>query len=80
LCALRRLGQLARRTHPVERLIGAVVGMDTHRTVGFDEKQPTGRRQVGGKPTEVVHPALGDHESHRFSLGAESATNRLTPP
>ena len=40
LAALGFFGEPARRAHPVQRLIRAVVGVHTHRAVGFEEQQP----------------------------------------
>src|SRR3954451_10027441 len=52
--AVRRVDQLllerARRAHPVQRLVGAVVGVDRHRAVGLDQQQPGGEREMGGEP------------------------------
>src|SRR3954469_12260246 len=54
----------ARRGHPVQRLVGPVVGMDRHRAVGLDQQQPGGRWQVSGEPPDVVHGATGDDQTH----------------
>jgi RecB family endonuclease NucS len=35
--AVDGLGQPARRAHPVQRFVGTVIGVHTHRAVGFDE-------------------------------------------
>ena len=43
----RGLLQGARRCHPIERLISAVVGMHGHGTVRFDDEQAVCHRQVG---------------------------------
>ena len=58
------LGQPARRAHPVQRLVRAIVGVDTHRPVGLDEQQAAGRWQMSGQAPDVVDGALGDHETH----------------
>jgi hypothetical protein len=39
--------QAARRAHPVQRLVGAVVGVDGHRAIGLDQDEPGSRRKVG---------------------------------
>ena len=38
--------------HPVERLVRAIVGVHAHRTIGFDQQQPPGHRQMAvSRPT-----------------------------
>ena len=54
----------ARRAHPVQRLVGAVVGVDGHRPVGLDQQEAGRHRQVGGEPSDVVDGAAGDDETH----------------
>ncbi|COV51630.1 Uncharacterised protein [Mycobacterium tuberculosis] len=53
-------GQPARRTHPVQRLVGAVVSMYADRSVGLEQQQPARGRQMRGEPADVVDSALGD--------------------
>ncbi len=48
------LAQRARRRHPVQRLVGAAVGVHQHRAVGLDHQHPGGQREVGGQPPGVV--------------------------
>ena len=54
----------AGRGHPVERLVGAVVGVDRQAAVGLDQQQPGGGGEVGGEPARVVDGAAGDDETH----------------
>ena len=75
--ALGRLGLLrldlrhrARGRHPVERLVGAAVGVDEDRAVGLDHEQPGRQRKVGRQPSVVVDAALRNHHSHRVTLVA----------
>ena len=56
--------QRARRAHPVQRLVGAVVGVHRDRPVGLDQDQPRGAREVGGEPADVVDRAPRDDQSH----------------
>ena len=53
----------AGRAHPVERLVGAVVGVDGDRSVGLDQQQPGRHREVSRQPADVVHLAAGDDEA-----------------
>ena len=54
----------ARRAHPVQRLVGAAVGVHQHRAVGLEHQHPGGHRQVGAQPSGVVDLAAGHDESH----------------
>ncbi len=54
--------------HPVQGLVGTVVGVDTHRTVGFDEEETSGRRQMSRQASDVVHTATGNHKTHTATL------------
>ncbi|SIN31790.1 Uncharacterised protein [Mycobacteroides abscessus subsp. abscessus] len=58
-------GEPAWRTHPVQRLVRAVIGMHAHRAVGLDEQEPFGRWQVGGQPANIINGALSNDETHR---------------
>ena len=58
------LAQRARRRHPVQRLVGAAVGVHQHRAVGLDHQHPGGHREVGGQPSRVVDLAARHDESH----------------
>src|SRR5271167_2730151 len=69
--ALGFLGQPARRAHPVQRLVGTVVGVHTHRAVGLEEQQPACRGQMSGEASDVVHGAAGDDEAHATHLKRE---------
>ena len=64
----RAVGQLllerAGRAHPVQRLVGPVVGVDGHRAVGLDQQQPGRHGEVGGEPPDVVDGAAGDDQTH----------------
>jgi adenylate cyclase len=62
------LAQPARGAHPIQRLVGAVVGVHADRPVGLNQQQPARRGQVRGEPPEVVDGALGDHETHTSHL------------
>ena len=63
------LDEPARRAHPVQWLVGAVVGVHADRAVSLDEQQPARGGQMGSQPADVVDGALGYHEAHRTSLG-----------
>ena len=54
-------GEPARRTHPVQRFVGAVVGVHTNRPVRLDQQQPARGRQMRGEPTDIVDGALSNH-------------------
>ena len=56
------LAQGAGRRHPVQRLVGAAVGVHQHRPVGLDHQHPGRHRQVGGEPSGVVDLAARDHD------------------
>jgi len=51
--------------HPVERLVGAAVGVDRDAAVGLDHDEAHRLGQVRGEPPLVVDGAAGDHEPHR---------------
>ena len=59
-----QLDQRAGRAHPVQRLVGTVVGVDRYGSVGLDQDQPRCHRQVGCQPPCVVHLATGNHQPH----------------
>ena len=59
---------LARRRHPVQRLVGAAVGVHQHRPVVLDHDQPGRHRQVGGQPARVVDLAARNDESHEAAI------------
>ncbi len=54
----------AGRVHPVERLVGAVVGVDRDRPVRLEQDEPLGHRQVRRQAAGVVDLAAGNHETH----------------
>ena len=56
--------EAAGRAHPVQRLVGAVVGVDGHRAVGLDQQEAGRHRQVGGEPSDVVDGAAGNDQAH----------------
>src|SRR6478752_44672 len=60
--------QPARRRHPVQRLVGTVVGVDRDRSIGLDQQEPVGHGQVGGQPPDVVHRTPGDNQTHPVTL------------
>ena len=53
-----------RRSHPVQRLVAARVGVDEDRAVSLEEEQPGGLRQDGCEPPRVDDLAAGDDDSH----------------
>ncbi|KAB5588085.1 Acetylglutamate semialdehyde dehydrogenase [Ceratobasidium theobromae] len=57
-----------RRAHPVERLVGAAVGVDEHGAVRLDHDEAGGPGQVGVQAPGVVHGAGSDDDAHRGSL------------
>ena len=50
--------------HPIERLVGATVGVDGHAPIGLHHDEPGRLRQVGGEPPLVVDTAVGDDNAH----------------
>ena len=68
----------ARGRHPVERLVGAAVGVHQHRPVGLDHQHPGRHRQVGGEPAGVVDLAARDDESHGRAEATRTAPARPT--
>jgi hypothetical protein len=53
-----------RRVHPVERLVGATVGMDGDATVGLHHDETHGLGEMGIEPTSIVDGATGYDETH----------------
>ena len=51
----------ARWTHPVQRLVGTIVGVHADRPIGLEQQQPSRGRQMRGQATDIVDGALGDH-------------------
>ena len=74
------LADRARRAHPVQRLVGAAVGVDQHRPVGLDHQHPGGHRQVGGQPAGVVDLAARNDDSHGPGIYPSPARRRPPPP
>src|SRR5690606_14028012 len=72
---LLRSGPLLQRAggrHPVQGLVGPVVGVDGDAAVRLDQDQAGRRGEVGGEPPGVVHGATGNDETHgrqRYSTG-----------
>ena len=60
----RALAKGAGRRHPVQRLVGAAVGVHEHRAVGLDHQHAGRHREVGGQSSGVVHLAARDHDPH----------------
>ncbi len=56
--------QRAGRRHPVQGLVGPVVGVDRDAAVRLDQDQAGRRGEVGGEPAGVVHGAAGNDETH----------------
>ncbi len=48
-----------RRAHPVQRLVGSAVGMDQDGTVGLDQQEPGGEREMGFEPADIINGATG---------------------
>ena len=69
--ALRLARSAGRRRHPVQRLVGAAVGMHEDRPVGLDDQQPEGGREMGGEPAVVVDAAPRDDKSHGTHCSAD---------
>ncbi|CAM5463914.1 AAA family ATPase OS=Streptomyces griseomycini OX=66895 GN=FHS37_000951 PE=4 SV=1 [Streptomyces griseomycini] len=64
--------QRAGRRHPVQGLVGPVVGVDRDAAVRLGQDQTGCRGQVRGEPPGVVHGAAGNDETHgrqRYSTG-----------
>ena len=72
-----RLLQLARRAHPVQRLVRTVVGVDGHRAVRLDHQQAHRERQMRGETADIVHGALRDDQTHPTRVAVDAdATSR----
>jgi hypothetical protein len=54
----------AGRAHPVERLVGAAVGVDEQAAVVLHHEQPLGERQVSRQPSGIIDRALRNHQTH----------------
>src|SRR6266545_3864825 len=57
--------------HPVEWLVGPVIGVDRHRAVGLDHQEPRGQGQMCREPADVVHRAPGDDKPHRTRVARQ---------
>ena len=57
-------GQGAWRAHPVEWLVGPVIGMDAHRVVRLDDEQALGPWKVGGETAGVVNLTFSYDKTH----------------
>ena len=64
LPAAVRLDQHVRRVHPVERLVGAAVGVDRDAAVGLDHHESRGLGKGGVQSALVDHTATCHEESH----------------
>ena len=73
------LDEPARRAHPVQGLIGTIVGMHAHRAIGLEQQQSFGRREMSCEPTDVIDGALSDDEPHRTTIDGGLGITRLTP-
>ncbi len=58
------LDEVVGGVHPVERLVGAAVGVHGDAAVGLHHDEASRQRQVCGQPAVVVHGAIGDHDAH----------------
>jgi hypothetical protein len=54
----------AGRAHPVQRLVGAAVGVHQDRAVRLQHEHSRGHRQVCGQSPGVVDLAAGNDDSH----------------
>ena len=78
-------GDRTRRRHPVQRLIGAALGVDEHRPVTLEHDDALSRIQVGAQPTGVINGAGSNNNTHPASLptlltrGAEDRTPPRRP-
>ena len=50
----------AGRGHPIQGLVGAVVGVNRDRSIGFDHDESVGLRQVRLETPDIIHTATGD--------------------
>ena len=60
--------QLTRWGHPIQRLVGTVVGMDRDRAIGLHENQALCRRKMRRQPTRVIDRARGNDKTHGVSV------------
>ena len=60
------------RTHPVQGLVGASIGMHEDRAVRLDHDEADGPGQVGVEAPGVVHGAAGNDDTHPGSLQGRS--------
>jgi len=63
--AVALVEQVVGGIHPVERLVGAAVGMDGDTAVGLHHHQPGRHGEMGGEPSLVVNGAFGHDDPHR---------------
>ena len=56
--------QGGRRAHPVQRLVGAAVGVDQHRPVSLDQQEPGGKGEMGFEPANIINGTSGYDKSH----------------
>ena len=68
----------AGRTHPVERFVGPVIGVNRNRAVGLDHDEAGGHRQMGRQTAGVVDLTAGNHQPHLVHFSWEAARSR--PP
>ena len=74
------LADRARRGHPVERLVGAAVGVDQHGAVRLEHQHAGGQRQVGRQPSGVVHLAARDDDPHDGRIYSGPVTDHDVRP
>ena len=78
-------GNRAGRRHPVERLVGAALGMDEDRAITFEHDDALGGVQVGAQTTGIINGAGSNNNTHPVSLpilltrGAEDRTPPRRP-
>ena len=74
------LAHRARRRHPVERLVGAAVGVDQHRAVRLEHQHARRERQVGGQPPGIVHLAARHDDPHDGRIYSGPVTDHEVRP
>jgi len=47
--------------HPIQWFICAVIGVNGHRTIGFDQQKSVRRRQVGFQAADIINRATSNN-------------------
>ena len=50
--------------HPIERLVGAAIGMNGHTPVGLHHDEPSRQWKVSRQPAGVINGTSGDDKTH----------------